>query len=435
MAACITPAQIEIVKATAPVLKEHGNTITTCFYNNMLDAHPELKNIFSITSQSNGRQPRALAASVLAYAQHIDNLAVLAHSVERIAQKHASLFVSAEQYDIVGRYLLDAIGQVLGPAATPEIVDAWTAAYGALAQLFIQREAQLYAENAPAWGPKGWRKFKIAKKVPESSNIVSLFLEPSDGAKLPPYLPGQYVSLQLMIPSLGHLQSRQYSMSTAPRKQGDYYRVSVKREDASPDSSSPPGLLSNMLHDELKEGDEVELSHPQGEFFVDPADKSKDGVPLVLLSAGVGATPMMSILEAVAGRGSGTRTVSWIQAAVSESRIPFLDQVKAVVEANKHGEGVKASIFLKDGGEGIPNSGGAGGGVSYRGFAKGYEGRIALNKLDEEQDLFLGNDRTEYCVCGPEGWMVAVRRGLVSMGVGKERIALELFNTGEVTDQ
>lgn len=410
--ASVTPAQIEIVKATAPVLKEHGTTITTVFYQNMLGNNPELKNIFSITSQANGRQPRALANAVLGYATYIDNLPVLTHAVERIAHKHASLFVTPEQYNIVGKYLLEAIGQVLGPAATPEIVDAWTNAYAVLAEVFIKREGQLYADNG-AW--QGWRKFKIAKKVTEAENIISLYLAPVDGAKLPDFLPGQYISLQVTPPGLDFFQSRQYSMSTAPRKDGDYYRVSVKREEGTA-ANLPPGMVSNMLHDAIKEGDVVELSHPQGEFFFNPAEKA--GVPLVLVSAGVGATPMMSILEAHVGK----RPISWIQAAFNEGRLPFGDEVKAVAEA--HPESVKASVFV----EHDAHVG------QYKGFATEYEGRIALENMDKEKDLFIGNPEAEYALCGPEEWMVAMKTGLVGMGVSGDRVKMELFETGDVQE-
>jgi len=143
VAAPITPEQIAIVKATVPVLKEHGETITTVFYQNMLSENPILRNIFSKTSQDTLRQPRALANSVLSYATYVDDLEKLTAAVERIAHKHVSLQVTADQYDIVGKYLIQAIGQVLGDAATPPIVDAWTAAYGALAAVFINREGQM----------------------------------------------------------------------------------------------------------------------------------------------------------------------------------------------------------------------------------------------------------------------------------------------------
>ena len=430
MAATLTPEQIAIVKATAPVLKEHGTTITTLFYNNMLDAHPELKNIFSLASQTTGRQPRALAASVLAYATYIDDLAKLQHAVERIAHKHVSLQVTPEQYDIVGKFLIEAIGQVLQEAATPEIVDAWTHAYAVLAGVFIGLEGQMYAANrAEGWA--GWRKFRIVRKIAESETITTFYLAPSDGAvPLPTYLPGQYVSLQLFVPSLGHLQSRQYSLSEAPREGGgDYYRISVKREagEDEEEAAGLPGVISNLLHDGFGVGDEVELSHPQGEFFVDPRDKAKEGAPAVLISAGVGATPLMAILGSLAGaEGKGAppavrRPVSWIHTSRSSNSLPFGDAVRAICRENEH---VSAHVFLNAIGTEPQEKAG----VNYK-FA---HARLDLDKLDRDRDLFAAEPRAEYFICGPETFMADVRRGLVDMGIDKERIYLELFATGDM---
>jgi len=124
MAAPLTPSQIAIVKATVPVLKEHGVTITTLFYKNLLEAHPELRNVFNEANQVDGAQPRALAAAVWAYAAYVDELGKLSAAVARIAYKHASLNVQPEHYPIVGKFLLGAVAEVLGAACTPDIVDA-----------------------------------------------------------------------------------------------------------------------------------------------------------------------------------------------------------------------------------------------------------------------------------------------------------------------
>ncbi|CAP61937.1 uncharacterized protein PODANS_5_1700 [Podospora anserina S mat+] len=416
--AAITPEQIAIVKATAPVLKEHGVTITTTFYNNLIGDVPALHNFFSTTSQTTGRQPRALAGAVLAYATYIDDLPKLTHAVERIAHKHVSLQVTPEQYDIVGKYLIQAIGQVLGDAATADIVDAWIAAYGVLAQVFINREGEMYKSNAVD-GWVGWRKFRITQKVPESSTITSFYLAPSDGATpLPKYMPGQYVSLQVPVPELGYLQSRQYSLSEAPRK-GEYYRISVKREEAL--EPSAPALVSNMLHDQYAVGDEVELSHPQGEFFVDPQDASKEGVPVVLVSAGVGATPLKAILDSLVSAGS-KRPASWIHSSRSSAAQPFADDIRRICREN---ENVSANVFLRTLG---PEDRA---GVHYE-FG---DMRLDLAKLDKERGLFLGDSRAEYYICGPEAFMIDVRRTLVEQGVDRSRIFLELFATGDVSDE
>ncbi|AEO68366.1 0053e374-a5cf-4066-9316-52bf02b67147 [Thermothielavioides terrestris] len=424
MAAPLPESQLAIVKSTAPVLQEHGVTITTVFYENMLREHPELNNIFSTTSQRNGRQAQALAAAVLGYATYIDDLPKLAHAVERIAHKHASLQVTPAMYDIVGKHLIQAIGQVLGDAATKEIVDAWVAAYGVLANVFITREGEMYKTHAAnQWA--GWRKFRIVRKVPESSVITSFYLAPVDGlTPLPRYLPGQYVSLQVHVPELGYLQSRQYSLSEGPTDKGEYYRISVKRED-SPETGIP-GIISNMLHAKYGVGDEVELSHPQGEFFVDPNDTSKEGVPAVLISAGVGATPLKAILDSLTAGPDGQppavkRPVSWIHTARSSAVQPFGDAVRQICREN---ENVTANVFLRNLGPDDRE------GVHYD-FG---DMRLDLAKLDHDAHLFLGNPKAEYFICGPEAFMKDVRQKLAAMGVDKSRIFLELFATGDVAD-
>jgi len=420
----VTESQIAIVKATAPVLKEHGVTITTVFYDNMLRENPDLHNIFSTTSQTSGRQPRALAGAVLGYATYIDDLGKLTHAVQRIAHKHVSLQVTPAQYDIVGKYLIQAIGQVLGDAATPDIVDAWVAAYGALAQVFINLEGDMYKANA-AHNWVGWRKFTIARKVAESATITSFYLSPVDGQALPAFLPGQYVSVQIPVPELGYLQSRQYSLSSGPAPNAGYYRISVKKEDADAAlNNNVPGLISNILHAKYAVGDEVELSHPQGEFFVDPSDASKAGVPAVLISAGVGATPLKAILDSLTTPTGGKppaveRPVSWIHASRSSAAMPFGDAVRQVCRENGN---VRANVFLRNVGAGDEE------GVHYE-FA---ETRLDLEMVDGEKDLFLGDARAEYFICGPEGFMVDVREELVKKGVSRERVFLELFATGDV---
>ncbi|KAK4210242.1 putative flavohemo protein [Rhypophila decipiens] len=422
--ATLTESQIAIVKATAPVLKEHGTAITTVFYDNMIRENPDLNNMFSTTSKTTGRQPRALANAVLAYATYIDDLGKLTHAVARIAHKHVSLQVTPEQYDIVGRYLIQAIGQVLGDAATADIVDAWTTAYGVLANVFIGAEGQMYKKNAAEkW--VGWRKFTILRKVAESSSVTSFYLAPSDGATpLPKFLPGQYVSLQVPVPELGYLQSRQYSLSEAPKEKREYYRISVKKEDG--EEVGIPGLISNMLHASFHEGDEVDLSHPQGEFFVDPSDTSKEGVPVVLISVGVGATPMMAILGSLVQDEGGAppvkRPISWIQASRSNEAKPFGKEVKRIVKEN---ENVSAHVFLRKLG---PNDRA---GEDYH-FG---DMRLDLGKLDAQRDLHLGDGRTEYYICGPEVFMVEIRKVLVGLGVERDRIHLELFATGDVADE
>ncbi|KAK8086100.1 flavohemo protein [Apiospora phragmitis] len=409
----LTPDQIAIVKSTAPALKAHGEEITSLFYKNMLAAHPELRNIFNKTSQETGAQPRALAGAVFAYASYVDDLGQLSDAVARIAHKHVSLMVTKEQYPIVGEHLIAAVATVLGDAVTPAVAEAWTAAYQALADIFIGLEGGMYTEQEKsAAGWNGWRKFKIAKKVPESAEITSFYLTPEDGKlPLPDFKPGQYVSLHLHVPELGCMQPRQYSLSDVPGQ--DCYRISVKRDAGK--LAGVPGLISNRLHSDYQEGDVVEITHPAGTFSVEPKTRGGQS-PMALISAGVGVTPMVSILNATVAEGSA-RPVSWVHGARSTEVQAFAGHVQGVCEKNPN---VKATIFKKHVKDGEVE------GVDYH-----FIGRMDLERVDRKQGLFLDEPEAHYYICGPPAFMRDVRQFLVKAGVGESRIHIEVFGVGD----
>ena len=139
---------IAVVKSTAPILAEHGETLTRHFYKRMFSHNPEVVPLFSQKNQASGVQQKALAAAICAYAANIDNLPALSETVERIAQKHVSLQIKPEHYPIVGENLLASIREVLGAGATDDIINAWGEAYGFLADILIGREKQIYQEHA-----------------------------------------------------------------------------------------------------------------------------------------------------------------------------------------------------------------------------------------------------------------------------------------------
>ncbi|KAJ5513867.1 Globin [Penicillium fimorum] len=411
----MTPDQIALIKATVPVLVQHGNTITTVFYRNMLAAHPELNTVFNTSDQVNGRQPRALAGALYAYASHIDDLGALSSAVELICNKHASLYIKADDYNIVGKYLLEAMGEVLGAALTPEIHDAWGAAYWQLANIMIGREKQLY-EHAEGW--TDWRDFKIVNKVKESEEITSFYLAPVDEKPLPAFKPGQYISIQTEVPTLKYPQARQYSLSDEPKP--DYYRISVKRElglnSAAASAATNPGYISNVLHDTRNIGDTIKVSHPYGDFFLSPAD-SETGNPIVLISAGVGVTPLTSMLNTLVSKSLESRKLHFIHGARSEGLRAFK---KHISELSKQHPSIQTTFFTSHPSEGEKE------GVDYD-----HAGRVDLSKL-KDQDLFLDDAKTDYYICGPGMFMTDIESALKAKGVGADRIKMELFGTGGV---
>lgn len=409
----LTPGQVQIIKSTVPVLQEHGQTITTEFYKTLLKENPALNNVFNHTNQVNSHQATALAGALCAYATHIDDLGALTPAVEKICHKHVSLYIQPDHYKIVGEGLLRAMGDVLGAACTKEILDAWTAAYWQLANIFIGRESQLYSQGQ---GWTDWRDFVITDKIKESDEITSFYLKPQDGHRLPEYLPGQYISLLTDVPYFGYKQSRQYSLSDAPTK--PYYRISVKKEiglnPQATNAASHPGWISNILHEQKTVGDVVQLSHPAGDFFYDTA-KDQEG-SVVLLSAGVGITPMMSILNTLVERGS-KQHISFIHGARSSSAHAFRAHIQQLEPQNSN---VHSVIFVKNL---HPEN-------DIQGQHFHHEGRLDLATLEKSKDLCLDDKQAKYWVCGPTSFMADVWNGLKRFGVGEDRVKLELFGTG-----
>jgi len=316
----MTTEQKQLVKATAPVLREHGVSLTTYFYNRMFTHNPELKHVFNMGNQQNGKQQTALAMAVLAYAEHIENPSVLLPVIDSIGHKHTSLNIRPEHYAIVGKHLIASIAEVLGEAATPALLEAWTTAYWQLATIMAGHEQKLYEHNAAKnAGWTGWKPFIVKKKVQESADITSFYLYPADGGAVADFHPGQYISLRLFLPELNLLQPRQYSISCAPN--GLYYRISVKREVG---SQHPDGMISNRLHAHVEEGDMVELSAPAGTFILDNTDK-----PKVFISGGVGQTPLMAMLEKLTGAGADT-PITWVHGCRNEAVHAFKEHIETL---------------------------------------------------------------------------------------------------------
>ena len=321
----LTPHQIELVKATVPVLQAHGVDLTKHFYARMLSKNPELRNVFNQAHQARGAQQQALAAAVLAYAQNIEHPENLLGAVKQIAQRHCSLGIRAEQYQIVGHHLIESIKEVLGAAATPELIDAWTAAYGMLADILIKAEQDIYNQQTAAQGGwSGWRPFECVNRVQESEDVVSFYFRPTDGGPVPSYLPGQYTTVRVFSKAMQIAQPRQYTLSQAAGS--GMLRISVKLVLGT--QGAPDGLVSSILHNRVKVGDVVELSAPTGGFALEDA---KSEHPLVLIAAGIGITPMVPMLETLAVE-NPLRKVHFLYTTQNLAHYPLKKEVDAAIK-------------------------------------------------------------------------------------------------------
>ena len=147
MAAPLSEQTIAIVKATAPVLQEHGVAITTRMYERLF-VNEDVRALFDQAAQASGEQPRRLAAAILGYAQNIDKLQNLTPAVARMVERHVETGVKPEHYPLVAEALLPAIRDVVGEAATDDVLAAWAEAYGFLADILIGKERERYALQA-----------------------------------------------------------------------------------------------------------------------------------------------------------------------------------------------------------------------------------------------------------------------------------------------
>lgn len=388
---------IALVKATVPALEAHGIDIVREMYARMFQ-NPEISALFNQSHQgASEAQPRALTGAILAYANNIDNLTALVPAVERIAQKHVGLQILPEHYPHVAEALLGAIRAVLGEAATDEVLEAWGEAYWFLANILIARERRIYDEQlAQQGGWNGWRDFRIDEIVRESSTISSFVLRPLDGGPVMAHKPGQYLTFWFEIP--GHAPAkRNYSISAAP--DGRSYRISVKRE--------PQGLASGWLHRQAP-GTVLKVAAPAGEFFLPERPER----PVVLLSGGVGLTPMVAMLEALVQSGAQV-PVHYIHGTHDRDTHAMRAHVRALAEGRPQ---IRVTDFHQTP---LPDE------VAGRDYD--HAGLITEEWLLASTPV----GEADYYICGPRPFLRAAVAALSLAGVPSDRIHYEFFGPAD----
>ncbi|SES46370.1 nitric oxide dioxygenase [Pedococcus cremeus] len=390
----LSPQSETIVRATAPVVAEHAVQITSRFYPSMFEAHPELLSLFNMGNQANGDQRRALASAVVAYATHLidpqgrDFRPVM----ERIAHKHVSLGIHRGQYPIVGHHLMGAVAEVVGEAVTPEVAAAWEEVYWLFATELIAEEARLY-KQAGVDPLLAWRDYEVVDRVDEALDTVTLLLAPTDERPVPSHQPGQYVSVAVTLPD-GTRQPRQYTVSTGYRP--NTLQITVRRVRGV--GGAPDGAVSSHLHDRVAVGDLLEVGPPAGDMVLE-----ERAAPLLLISAGVGITPVAAILDDLAARGT-SRPVTVVHADRSAASHPLFEST---------------STSLQSLGDAVVHT--------------WYEDVDAIGRLRGARSGFMDLDEVplttdaDVFMCGPLPFMRKVRAGLVRRGVPASQIRYEVF--------
>ncbi|MFF7047190.1 globin domain-containing protein [Streptomyces griseorubiginosus] len=385
-----------VIRATLPAVAGALDEITTRFYGAMFRDRPELLDgMFNRGNQASGAQRRALAGSIAGFAT-----AFLDHPdtrpdtlLDRIAHKHAAVGVTDDQYTIVHKYLFGAIAEVLGDAVTPEVAAAWDEVYWLMAGALTGREARLYQDAGVEPGHI-WRQWTVVERRTETPDTVSFLLRPADGEPAPQARAGQYVSVRALMADGVH-QLRQYTLSSDPG--GELRRITVKRVTGT--VGEPDGEVSNLLHAQVHPGDELTLSAPFGDVFLDdPADTT---TPVVLVSAGIGCTPMTGILAHLAALRS-PRPVMLLHADRSPTDHALRTETRRLAGQLPD---ASALFWYENAGPEEPDA---------------RAGRMNLDGIE------LPHDATVF-LCGPLPFMREVRGQLLCAGVPAKRVRYEVF--------
>lgn len=385
----LEPEHAEVIRATLPVVGAHIDQITPLFYSKMFTAHPDLlRDRFNRGNQQQGAQQKALAASIATFAAHLVDPA-LPHPREllsRIGHKHVSLGVTEPEYRIVHEHLFAAIVEVLGAdVVTPEIATAWDRVYWLMATTLIDFERELY-DSAGVEPGDVFRETRVVQRIDDASGVATFVVESADPSRpLPGFLPGQYISVGARLPD-GARQLRQYSLVN----RGGDGRLAFTVRRVLAEENTPAGEVSGWLHDTVQPGAALEITLPFGDLTID----TDATTPLVLISAGIGVTPMVGILEYLAAETPSRRTVI-LHADRSTTAHPLRETVTDL------------ATRLND--------------VYYRAWyrADGH-GLLDVTRTDLPDDA-------DYYLCGGTGFLQYVRAQLMSAGIPSDRVHFELF--------
>ena len=320
---------------------------------------------------------------------------VEAGSAVELLARHPSAVPVAEITRVFagGSLDLDAVGRL---AALEPLPEAWRGWFRK--QLAADRAPRRRAPAADrAWA--GYRRLVVLDRREETEDVVSFALGADDGSPLPPFLPGQYLTLRVPVPSEEAPSIRTYSLSD--RHRGDGYRITVKR--IREGRSGGPGVVSSWLHGELSVGDALEVAAPAGRFTLDPAES---GRPVVLIAGGIGVTPLLSMLETLVAGGSERET--WLFHGVRDGGGAIMRERLAQIERRYENVHV---VFR----ESRARDGAA-------------AGRVDAALLEET----LPTLDCDYFVCGPPSMMTALTKALRERGVPDEQVRFEAFGPATV---
>ena len=361
----------DIIKETLPTVKREGEKIVALFYQNLFDKHPQLKNVFNMTHQKDKTQRQALFNSIIMLAEHIECPEELESTLDLIAHKHASVGVKKDHYPIVSSTLMEAVSIVLSIEPESLIYKSWLSAVEFAAEALLSKETELVAGRESEL-----IKVYLSSVVTVAENVKSFSFKRIDGKNFTAHIPGQFISLDVEKNGWPHQMKRQYTVTGDP---SDLETLTITTK------LDTNGVVTSYMHNSCQVGDQFTVSEPFGTFTLDDTNE-----PILFMSAGIGITPIYSLIKECLRRG---RRFQIVHGDRNLESIPFYNELKQLPN----------TIFLEN-----PTTG----------FHQGY---VDLREVSINED--------QVYLCGPKGFMQSQIQFLRSREIHK--IKYEFFGAFE----